>query len=988
MNIASIKGWMMLVLISFTSLQATAQCILAIDSVTHTNVVCNGQSNGSITVYSSGARGPVTYSNGAGSVIVPSEPFASSSAISNNTNTIPTNKWWSPNSCTAGSYWQYSSTLGCPASGAVFNGGSGNFAGCFLRSPQQNMNGINTVTVTFDLSNSYNASRPNDRIRFYAWVNGAYPALPITVNGTSGVTSSYYLYFNQLRNCMAMTVTLDLSSVPTNSRSDFYFYIETSCGYSNCSPYQAIVDNIEILEGSAGQSTNTFTGLPAGSYPITVTDSAGCTATPSSVVVTQPNVLSATTTGSHVTCNSLCNGTATATPAGGTGPYTYRWNTAPQQFTQTISSLCPGTYVVTVTDANNCTTTATRVVTQPNTLTASVTTAGATTIGGCNGSATANVSGGTSTYNYSWSTNPVQSTATAQNVCAGSYCVTVTDANGCTATACGTVTQPTCAVNLTLTQDSVECNGGSDGIVIASATSGMTPYQYKINGGSFQASGNFTGRAAGTYTVVVLDNLGCTDTATIAVLQPVLLGVSVSATNATTAGGTDGTATATRSGGSFPFTYSWNTSPVQTTATVTGLAAGNYCVTVTDANGCTTTACGTVNQPGCNVSLALTQDSVLCNGGTTGAIHATASNGAAPYQYRISSGSYQVSGTFNGRAAGIYTIEVLDNAGCSASNTITVLQPTTLALLVSTTAETTNGAADGTASSTISGGTPPYDYMWSNGANSQNITGLPPGQYCVTVTDANGCTISACGTVSTSSTGCNGFVLDSVNYSNNSCDNTNDGAITIYTHGGASPVLYSINNGSNFQTANSFNNLPAGSYYVQVKDANNCVVNYTSNPVIITEPAAVIPAITVSGNNLSTGTYASYEWFYNGATTGITTQTFNAAQSGNYSVEVTDANGCTGTSNVVPMVVNGIEDVTLSFTLAIYPNPFEEVLNVAVDGTKAPIKAELFDLFGRKLMEETFTGNYSLSTADLAQGVYVIRFKGGDEMTYRQVVKQ
>ena len=234
-------------LLSLQILKLSAQCTLVIDSVITENVTCNGLSNGSMTVYASGGNGAISFSGsaGGGTVISPNQPFDASNSISTASGSGPTNRWWSPSSCGGGAFFQYNVAQGCPAGSALYSGNSSGFAGCFLRSPQLNMNGIDDVVVSFDLTNSFSASRPNDRLRFYAWVNNGYLSVPAaySVNGVSG----QYYNFSQAGSCTPVSVSVDLSTIPTNNRSDFFFYIEANCQYNNCTPYQAIVDNIEFL---------------------------------------------------------------------------------------------------------------------------------------------------------------------------------------------------------------------------------------------------------------------------------------------------------------------------------------------------------------------------------------------------------------------------------------------------------------------------------------------------------------------------------------------------------------------------------------------------------------------------------------------------------------------------------------------------------------------------------------------------------------------
>lgn len=1223
------------------SLQLSAQCTLAIDSAVSTNVTCNGSSNGTITVYTHGGQGTVSYSSGSGGVIMATQQFNSNVLVTGST--ASSSQWFAPNSHTP---FSYSATGGCTGGKVGFTGSFTNYWGNFLRSPQQDCSGGgNTVVLSFDLSNSYIASHivsspsSSDAMRFYVWDNNYssgshyYKASSVKIGGTevSSVDGNgTWLKFDQARTCVHVDVTFDLTTIPNSNK--LLFYIEASNPYNDSYTYSVSLDNITVSQGAPSQSSNVYSGLAPGTYTITVTDSAGCTASTSAITITQPAALTVGTSSISPTTVGGTNGSATATPSGGTSPYTYSWNTTPAQSTATANNLAAGTYSVTVTDAHNCTASTSVVVaphsctglgftsvtstnvscngladgtitaagtggtspyqyylnsnpaqgsgsftglaaatysvhiidnagctatysnsitiTQPAVLGVSVATINATTQGGSDGTATATVTGGTATYTYLWSNGATANPITGLS--AGSYCVTVTDSHGCTASACGTVSQPSCnGFSVTnVTQVNVTCHGANDGIITVTATGGTTPYQYALNSGNYQSGSGFSNLAAGTYTVKVKDASACTYTypTTITITEPAALAVSVATTNVTTVGGSDGTATATVTGGTANYAYQWSNSA--TTNSIAGLTAGTYCVTVTDDNFCTATACGTVSQPSCpNITVTPSISNVSCNGLADGEITINANGGASPYQYQLNNGSYQSGNTFSNLAAGTYILHVKDNNQCVGADTVTVSQPTVLAVSVTATNVTVVGGNDGTATATVTGGTPAYTYFWSNNATTNQITGLPTGNYCVTVTDNHGCTAVACGTVAQpncpginvsahtdsvhchggadgattitatggtspyqyqlnssgyqssnvftglaagaytitvkdanqctgttvvnvrepaaltlsfntvdassstatdgsdmaivsggtspyrynwsdgdtanpitniahgvycvtvtdafgcsvagcdtvgtggGNTGCNGLTIDSVRFINISCNGSGNGTINVYSHGGSGVVLYSINNGGNYQTANSFPNLAAGSYYVQIKDANNCVVSYTNNPVNITEPSAVAPVATLSGNTLGTGAYSSYQWYFNGVSIGATatSQTYAATQSGNYYVQVTDANGCTGSSNVVPVTVTGIDPTNISpLAVAIYPNPFHDEVNVVVDGYKGgDIEVELFDLFGRKLYQTTqATGQFTIATTSLAQGVYIIRFKANGQPVYRQIVKE
>jgi hypothetical protein len=438
-----------------------------------------------------------------------------------------------------------------------------------------------------------------------------------------------------------------------------------------------------VVSASGGTSPYTGEGTfteTAGTYTYTVTDDNGCSAT-ASATVGQAGSLVVSAVATDALCNGG-NGSVVVTASGGTSPYTGEGT-----FTETA-----GTYTYTVTDDNGCSATASATVGEPSALLVSAVATDALCNGG-NGSVVVTASGGTSPY-----TGEGTFTETA-----GTYTYTVTDDNGCSATASATVGEPSALLVSAVATDAL-CNGGN-GSVVVSASGGTSPYT---------GEGTFT-ETAGTYTYTVTDDNGCSATASATVGEPSALLVSAVATDAGCNGGT-GSVVVTASGGTSPYTG-------EGTFTET---AGTYTYTVTDDNGCSATASATVGQAGSLVVSAVATDA-LCNGGN-GSVVVTASGGTSPYTGE---------GTFT-ETAGTYTYTVTDDNGCSATASATVGEPS--ALLVSAVA-TDAGCNGGTGSVVVSasGGTSPY-----NGEGTFTETA---GTYTYTVTDDNGCSASASATV-------------------------------------------------------------------------------------------------------------------------------------------------------------------------------------------------------------------------------------------------
>ncbi len=646
----------------------------------------------------------------------------------------------------------------------------------------------------------------------------------------------------------------------------------------------------------SGGTNATASNLSAGTYTVTVTDKNACTAT-TSVTIAEPPTLTATISGStNVSCHGGTNGSATVSAGGGTTPYTYAWS--PSGGTNaTANNLSAGTYTITVTDKNACSATASVIITQPTTLTASITgSTGVLCHGGSTGSATAAGGGGTPPYTYSWSPSG-GTNATASNLSAGTYTCTVTDKDACTATTSVTITQP---ANLTASitgSTGVLCHGGSTGSATAAGGGGTSPYTYSWapSGGTNATASNLS---AGTYTCTVTDNHACSATTSVTITQPATLIASInSSTNILCHGGNNGNATVTAAGGTTAYTYAWTPSG-GTSATANNLTAGTYTCTVTDANACTASASVTLTQP---TSLTVSTGSIVnvsCNGGNNGSATATPGGGTPGYEYSWAP-SGGTSATASGLTAGTYTITVTDANACTATATAVITQPTALtASITSITEVKCNGAATGKEKVTALGGTTAYTYLWSpGGATTQQASNLTAGAYVVTVTDANGCTVTAGTTLTqpTAITIVTTFTAATCGSSNGSANAAPSGGTGAYTY------TWAPSGGTNATASN----LSAGSYTVTVVDANNC-----SQTAGVSVPNASGPVVTISNivnelcNSASTGsakanaTGGTGAYTYSWAPSGGTSATANNLTAGTYTANVTDANGCLGTASV------------------------------------------------------------------------------------------
>jgi hypothetical protein len=651
------------------------------------------------------------------------------------------------------------------------------------------------------------------------------------------------------------------------------------------------------------QTTATITGLTTGTYTVTVTDTNNCTVTKSETI-TEPSVLVATAgTQVDVLCHGNTTGSATVNVTGGTGAYMYSWDTTPVQTTATASNLSAGTYTVTVTDANLCTTTQGFTITEPSILAA---TAGTQVDVLCNGNATGeatvNVSGGTGAYTYSWDTTPAQTTATATGLAAGTHTVTVTDANLCTTAQAFTITEPSILAATAGTQVDVLCNGNATGEATVNVTGGTGAYTYSWDTIPVQTTATATGLAAGTHTVTVTDANLCTTAQAFTITEPsALTATAGTQVDVLCSGNATGEAMVNVTGDTGAYSYSWDTTPIQTTATASGLTAGTYTVIVTDANLCTTTQTFTITEPSILAATAGTQVDVLCFGNATGSatVNVTGGTGAYTYLWAPSGGT---AATATGLTAGTHTVTVTDANLCTTTQGFTIIQPA--AALVATAGSQVNvlcfGNATGTAAVNVTGGTGAYTYLWApSGGTAATATGLVAGTYTVTVTDANLCTTTQGFTITEPATAMT--LTPNTTQTDVLCNGQATGAATVAVTGGTGAYTYLWSNGG---TTNTITGLTAGTYTVDVTDANGCIV---SNSFTITQPSALVATagpqtnVLCFGNATGTATVnvtgGTGAYVYNWSPSGGTAATAAGLATGTYIVTVTDANLCQTTQS-------------------------------------------------------------------------------------------
>jgi len=703
-------------------------------------------------------------------------------------------------------------------------------------------------------------------------------------------------------------------------------------------PLTHTVDTTEIL-CAGGQSTITINGVggiapytgvgerlvTAGTYNYTITDANGCTSAVNVTVHEPPRLVAEipALAVNPVACFGQSTGSASVSVLGGTPGYTYMWNNGVQ--TQTASNLIAGRYTVTVTDAKGCSSTADATIEGQDSQIRSQISDSTNVLcyGMATGSATVMPSGGSPSvpgpmgYDYQWSTSPEQTTQTATNLVAGSYTVTVRDSHGCISTSTVNISEPESALAATIAPGAIHdvaCYGESTGSIVVTPSGGTVTathgYTYSWNPSS-QTTQTATNLPVGQYVVTVTDANGCQASASATVSgqsYPLVASFAEgSSLDVLCFGNATGSATVTVTGGSPDYRYSWNTIPEQTTSTATNLTAGNYVVSVTDDNGCSTTASIRINGQGTPLApsiLPTNVTNVACNGMTTGSATVTVSGGTPTNEapgYYFSWDNGQSEQTLVNVGAGTYTVTITDAHSCTATSSVTITQPAPLQLSTTAT-DATCGATGGSVTAIVTGGTGQYEYSWTNSLGHSysgiRLTNVAPSRYELTVTDFNGCIITSSATVRAN--GSLSARIDIVELPG--CgNNVSAGRLQAVAESGISPFSYTWSNGSTEMQAS---NLQAGSYTVTLVDSWGCSANATISIEQQNDLEISVSTTEVScfGESNASATVValrgeppySYTWS-NGANSAF----LQNIAAGRYSITVTDANMCAKAETIV-----------------------------------------------------------------------------------------
>ncbi|MBS1651432.1 MAG: gliding motility-associated C-terminal domain-containing protein [Bacteroidetes bacterium] len=691
------------------------------------------------------------------------------------------------------------------------------------------------------------------------------------------------------------------TSVSCNGACDGTFSITPSGGTPNYTINFSTGTNSNNISPATSVS---IASLCPGVYTATLTDSKGCN-TNTSVTITQPPAITVTATQTNVTCFGLCNGSASVQVTGGTPAYTYTWSPSPGN-SNSITSVCSGSQIVTIKDANSCTKTATFNITQPSSITITPTITNVVCSGSCTGAASVTASGGTGIISFTWvapGPSTIATTAFINNQCAGTYTVFAKDATGCTTQSIVTITQPP-TFTISAQSTSVQCFGACNGAATVNISGGNgAPYTFSWSPAAGSSS-TIGGLCQGSYTVSVKDASSCPVQTVVTITQPTSITITPTTSSVTCAIACNGSINVSASGGLAPYSYTLIT-PAPSTITAappyTSLCAGIYTIFVSDAAGCIKTKTTQVIAPN-PLLVSVSSTSITCFGLSNGNLAGSVSGGTPSYTLYWGTSSGTVSGgVLSGQAAGTYTFYAQDANGCITNSIVTLNQPTQITSTINTVGPTCFGSCNAIANAGVSGGVPGYTLNWSNGFTGNPNINLCAGTYSLIITDANGCNR----TFTTSIVSPPAVTLSLVNSSSVTCAGLCNGGATVVATGGSPVYVYQFNTAPiTTNTTGIVTGLCAGSYISSVTDANGCT---QSKVFTIIQPTALSAAISGLQNSCNACTGSVIITPSNGTpgysvivtnSLGTTVSTSSVATSlciGSYTATVTDANSCSTT---------------------------------------------------------------------------------------------
>lgn len=827
---------------------------------------------------------------------------------------------------------------------------------------------------------------------------GTYAVSVIDNNGCStnlsniSITQPAPIYFNE---------TIVTNIVPSVSNGAINLGLQggtapyATFAWTGPSGYSASTRNISELSN-------------AGNYMIRVTDSKGCTGDTTIIVNNGLALIAYIQAHQDPKCFNENSGSATASAQNAEGSLSYLWSNPEASTTATVTGLRAGTYYVTVTDAGRPSGSNTSItsitLTQPAEL--HLTTINKIDISCHNkndGSLDAVVTGGTIPYTYRW-TKGGADFATTEDISGleqAGYAITITDANNCWVSGSSGITNPL-PLSVTGTVIPITCEGGkNDGAITLDVSGAWPTYSYLWSNGI--TSKNVSLLSSGQYSVTVTDSRNCkTDiTKIVGYESPMTLNTSITDVNCK--GDLTGTISSSVSGGHLPLSYSWSNNA--STANITGLAAGNYTLTVTDSKACIKTIEATVIEPVADLTISsFTKQNVTCKNSNDGSVSLNVSGGTPGYLYLWSGGAGSGS-IVTGLFAGSYQVTVSDSKNCQTTASYQVTEPDALGLTEKTSSHVNllcDGASTGIIEMTATGGSGQYQYLMNNTtwADIPVFSNLSANNYTFRVRDklATSCIFDFPGIITITKP--TAITSGQLTTSNPTCYGMSDGSINYTASGGTGTLSYTLllngvssGNSTGLTSGNFTGVAPGSNYRVLVTDANLCsdtlngTISLTSpNPIEIKadsvknasskSPWNGLRLVEVSGGTAPLSFTLQVNGTASGNVTGLTTGIFTGLEPGNYTISVTDKNNCpTVTSNTLT-----VSDVTAirylgKYDLTFSPNPASTLISLDF-GTvlTTPVLLEIISIQGNTVYRELLHPGqaiYRIGVEDFAKGIYL-----------------
>ncbi len=709
-----------------------------------------------------------------------------------------------------------------------------------------------------------------------------------------------------------------------------------------------------FMSESENPLINNINASHSGNYIVTVTNAEGCVASAQvSVNVGVPPASSATIY--NASCGST-NGFIDLSVSGGTAPYQYLWSDG--KTFQDNFGLAKGNYSVTITGNNGCTTTRSAPVGEVNGPSITLTNNSITCFGASSGNLNINVSGGTTPYNYYWSNGTTSQNLT--NVKAGQYSVTVVDQYGCADVETAKIVESN-KIKVDHLISNASCFGGSAASIDLTVSGGVSPYTYNWSDGA--SSQDRSNLVASSYNVTITDILSCTSVANFNINQPSQpLQIDIISSPTTCQDRTNGILNLNVTGGTSPYTFYWSSTDYPSftaqTQNLSSISEGEYQVTVTDKNGCTSSSNSVVDLPE-GINLSLSKTDLNCYKSSNGFIDLTVFGGNQPYTYLWSNGSTTQDIEFV--PAGSYSVTVLDTNGCSSSSSIILNEQPEISANAIIGHLTCSEGAGGSIDINVVGGQLPYQYQWSNGSNIEDISNLFSGNYSVTITDANLCYKIATFNVQSGTP----FITNEF-VTNVSCNGGSNGAVDFTVKGGAEPYTFLWSNGA---TTEDVFNLNEGAYQVTFTDANLCS---SSSLVIIGQPNEMVLTAQSSNQscehsldgNINLNVYGGIEPYKYEWSNGSSDQNLHNINKGIYQVMVTDFNGCTSTTEVA---VFNPDRITIGGSVTPNcPNMSNGNIDISISGGTAPFHYQWSDSGINSAVRTNLSGGlYNLTVTDI-----------------------